>query len=324
MAAALRKVSADDAVAAVAAPDVGERAPRPAADGACWLKLPAPGQDLRLRWGRWRALLPALLRPHDLRPQDCGHYASRCRLDAALRERFAALFDLRQGGASALAYPFLYAQGAIDLLQARVLADLGANSRHLRLLRHRTQVIASDTAALAAAAQDIDCRLVRVVRVGPREVVALLQTAIADEGGHLLAQLEDAFVVHDLPVARAAQAGADDLLRRAVSRMRRHAREIVPGDAGVQARRLYVAPAVARRFTALAGGPLRHARGPAAPMLLRHLVARELAEWGVDPCRLQMTFLAGVPPGQTLQLLLQARGFELVDARARLVAFGRV
>jgi hypothetical protein len=59
-------------------------------------------------------------------------------------------------------------------------------------------------------------------------------------------------------------------------------------------------------------------------MLLRHLVARELAEWEVDPGRLQISFLAGVAPGQMLQLLLQGRSLELVDRRGRLVAFGRV
>ncbi len=326
MAAGLHKVFVDAVVAAPPVPQsgTGVPAPRKPKGQACWLKLPTPGRGLGYRWERWRTRLPALLRPHDLHPQACAHYASRCRLDAALRGRFAALFDLRQGGAPAAAYSFVYAQGAIDLLQARVLADLGVNARHLRLLRHRTQVVTADPSALATAAQDIDCRLVRVVQVGPTDVVALLQTAIADEGGQLLAQLEDAFIVRGLAVACVVQAGVDDLLRRAVSRMRRHERELVAGDAGVRERRLYVAPAAARGFSALAGGPLRLLRGPVAPMLLRHLVARELAEWEVDPGRLQISFLAGVAPGQMLQLLLQGRSLELVDRRGRLVAFGRV
>lgn len=300
-----------------------------------WLALPAPVQGLRYRLRRWGELLPALCRPHRLRLQRRGHFASRIQPSEVQRGRMADLFDLRSG-AQALPYPFLYAQGVIDLLQARVFADLGVNARHLRLLRHRTHLLTADAAELGRARQDLDCRAARLVRVGPTEVVALLQTNIADESGTVLAQIEDAFIVRELPVALAVQAEEDDLLRRAVSRMRRHVREIDAGAAGVRQRKLFVTAADGRRFVALAGGPLRLPRwprpgarwwqarvAPLAPMYLRHLVARELAEWGLEQSSLQMTFIGRVAAGQTLQLLQQGRSFELLDGRGRLLAFGK-
>jgi hypothetical protein len=302
---------------------------------AQWLSLADPSQGLRWRLQRWRSLLPALFRPHRLHAQRSGHYASRTQPSELQPGRFADLFGLRRG-AQAIAPLFLDAQGVIDLLQARVFADLGVNARHLRLLRHRARVLAPAAALPSPGRQDIDCRASRVVRVGPTEVAVLLQTSIAAEGGTLLAQIEDTFVVRELPVAFAVQADEDDLLRRAVSRMRRHAREIDASADGVRQRQLLVTAADGGRFAALAGGPLRLPRRPRAgarwwqaraaalaPMYLRHRVARELAEWGLDLGNLQMTFIGRVAAGQTLQLLLQGLAFELLDARGRLLAFGK-
>lgn len=294
----------------------------PAAD-VRWLRWAGAEHGLRYRLRRWCSYASVLWQPHRLRPQACGHYASRCCADAALRARFAALFDLRRHDA-APDYPFVYAQGVIDLLQTRVLADLGVNRHHVRLLRHRTHWLMPQAHTRAQAVQDVDCCLARVVQVSPTEVAALLHTGIADEGGRLLARVEDVFVVRDLPVALAVQAGTDDLLRRAISRMRRRTGEIDPATAGVRQRPLFVAADAGRRFAALGGGPLQRGRAPVAPMLLRHLVARELAEWGLDQSHLQMTFLAPVAPGRMLRLLLLGRSFELVDTFGRLAACGRI
>lgn len=311
-------------------------APAPLQPPVHWLRLRGAGHGLHHRLVRWGALLSAHWRPHRLRPEATGHYASRCEPSAGLRERFAQLFDLRVGQEDGPDYPFLYAQGVIDLLQARVLADLGVNARHVRMLRHRTRLLTADAADLAAGSQDVDCRLARVVRVGPTEVVALIETCIADAGGRALAQLEDVYAVRDLQVAYAVQAAEDDLLRRAVSRMRRHGREIDAAADGVRQRHLFVACDAGRRFAALGGGPAalpraaragtpwwRARRAAVAPMYLRHLVARELAEWSLDQSGLQIVFTGRAAPGQTLRLLLQGRSFELVDERGRLVAFGK-
>jgi hypothetical protein len=301
---------------------VGDGGPRCAAD-VHWLKLPRADQGLRYALLRWAVVLPALWQGHRLQPQRATCYASRFEPRKALGDRFAKLFDLRRGPGG-VDDPVLHAQGVIGLLQARVLADLGVQGRHVRLLRHRTRLPGGVAPGLATRTQDIDCRLARVVRVGPTEVVALIETHIADPGGRTLLQAEDAFIVRDLEVADVVQADEDDLLRRALGRMRRRGPGIDPAARGVRWRQLYVAPDAGRRFARLAGGqgrwPWRCA--PVPPMYLRHLVSRELSEWGLEGSGLQITFIGKAGPGQMLRLLLQGDAFELIDERGRLLAFG--
>lgn len=310
---------------------------RSASQPVRWLALPEAGQRLRFGLQRWFCLLPGLYRRHRLLPIARTRYASRTTSDADLRRRLAELLDLRERVAGRADPPFLCLQGMIELLQARVFADLGVNLRHLRLLRHRSCVFTSNAAALAGGVQDIDCGLVRLVRVGPAEVLVILNTDIADGSGRLLATIDDAFVVEDLPVASAAKAEEDDLLRRAVSRTRRHSREITSRD-DICERPLYCDASIAGRFARIVGGSprlLREERGQARwpwerraatalpPMLVRHLVARELLECGLDLRRFEISFVATIPAGRMLRLLQHDGRFELVDRRGRLLAFGR-
>ena len=324
MASPLRKLDPfAPAVADAPSRAVGEGRPRQAA-AVRWLKLPGADQGLRQALHHWVLALPALWRGHRLQPDRAGCYATRFEPQAGLGDRFAHLFDLRRGPGG-VDDPFLYAQGVIGLLQARVLADLGVHARYVRLLRHRTWLPGGVPSGLDTMTQDIDCRLARVVRVGPTEVVALVETHIADVSGRTLVQAEDAFVVRELEVAYAVQTKKDDLLRRAVSRMRLRGPEIDPAADGVRQRQLFVAPDAGRRFARLAGGPgvRPWRRSPVQPMFLRHLVSRELAQWGLEQAGLQITFTGRARPGQTLRLLLWGDAFELVDERGRLLAFGK-
>lgn len=298
------------------------------------MNLPSVDAGLRyaLRW--WADTLPGLLRRHCLLPSRARRYGARFDSSAALREGYAELFDLRHGPRG-VDYPFVYAHGANTLLQARVLADLGVNRRHVLHLRHRTRLPLGAAAYLSAAGQRLDCGLQRVVRVSPTEVLVLLQTRIMDDSDDLLALVEDGFLVRGLQVAYAVQADEDDLLRRAVSRMRRRVVEIDAGADDVRMRQLYIATDAGRRFGRVAGerSPM-HAHRLGARLLgqrrpsvqsqyLRNLVVRELAEWGVDQDHLQITFTSPAWLGQTLHLLLQGSAFELVDERNRLLAFGK-
>ncbi len=329
-------------MAAFPRPSLALEAPARAAGSAVaiqWLALPGAEQGLRWRLQRWGSLLPALCRPHRMRLGASAHFATRTTPTAELQRRFDELFDLRRPAACRTPYPFLYTQGVIDLLQARIFAALGADRRCLWLLRHRSRVLVPDPALLGRVVQDIDCSLARAVRVGPGEVLALLNTEIADPGGRVLASVEDAYLVHGLTMADAGQAEEDDLLRRSVSRMRRHTREIADGAEARRERMLYCSAATARRFARLAGGSpqspypspglrdgsgTRYREAPLAPMLLRHLLARELAEWGLDPRRLEIVFVAPAAAGQMLRLRQEGSRFELVDRHDRLLAFGRI
>lgn len=276
-----------------------ETAPSRPAAAVRWLDLPGDDGGLLHRLQHGAMALTALVRPHRLRRNAVGHYAAR-RVD-------------RHRGCCETGDPLRCVQGAIGLLQARVLADLGIQAHRAGLLRHRARWPAERPVGAASAALDVDCRLARVVRVGPTEVVALLETHVADAAGRARAQLEDAWLVSGLEVADAVQADEDDLLRRAVSRMRRRER-LIDATASVQVRHLFIAPPAWHWLRP------RHPHVP--PTVLRHHVARELAACGAGESGLQIAFVGRARPGQTLRLLLQGDAFELIDERGRLLAFG--
>lgn len=302
------------------------------------LTVPSVEQGLAYTCRWWAATVPGLLRRHRLQPGRARRYQTSFEPQPELGERFADLFDLPDGanGPEGLTYPFLYAQSVISLLQARVLADLGVNRRHVHHLRHRTRLPDGAQASLDAAQQRLECRLLRAVRVGPSEALVLMETRISDAEDRTLALVEDGFVVRELQRSDAVQADEDDGLRRAVSRMRRRAPEISNAHPEVRMRTLFIAPDAGRRFGRVAGErSLAHVSRLGARLMgqrrpfvqsqyLRNLIARELAEWGLEQSNLLLNFTAQARLGQTLRLLQQGSAFELVDERGRLVAFGSV
>jgi hypothetical protein len=311
------------APASPSTPGTVSTAPQPSAP-ARWLRLPQVEQRLRYRWHLAMLSWPTLLAGHRLRPAPAVAWACRFEPPADLGERLAALFDLRQGP-SAPAYPLVPAQAAIELLQRRLLTGLGLRPRQVRLLRQRMRWPAGVPAGLATRTQDVDCRLLRVVRVGPTDVAVLTETTVADVFGQTIVQLDDIVLAHRLPAEDAARADADDLLRRTVSRLRRRERLIDADGDGVHQRQLFVPPDAVPRHARLAGIGWGRPSSRALPAAyLRQLVAREWAEWGLDPSVLHLSFVAAAAPGQTLRLLQQGAAFELLDAQGRLVAFGGI
>ena len=297
------------------------------------LALPSADQGLAYACSWWAVMLPAWLQRHQLAPQSAGRYSASFTASPALRERYDDLFDLRHDG-QASPYPVLQAHCVATLLQARVLADLGVNRRHLTLLRHHTRLPLGAAHFAASQHQQLDCHLQRLVRVSPTEVLALLRTCIADADGRTVAMVDDVFIVQGLSPSEALQAEDDDDLRRAYSRSRRRLPGIDPASALVRRRQLFIAGDAGRRFARVSGDRRRlplprlgwrlTGRRPVVQDLyLRNLVVRELAEWGVDQDSLQITFTARARPGQTLSLLVEGGVFELVGEDGTLVAYGQ-
>lgn len=297
------------------------------------LQLPGPEAGWSYRRHRWALDLTALLRGHGLQPRSRLRYATVHRPAPALREAFDQLFDVRRGPRGTC-YPFIYAQGVLTLLQARLFNDLGLQRRHGLHARHHARLTDGAHQALSAGTQHIECQVRRLVRTGPTEVMVLLHTRIADENDATLAEIDDGFLFNGLQVAAAMLADQDDLVRRGVSRARRRQAEIDPLGATVCMRQLYLAPDAGQRYGRLTGDrALSHGSRlmarlagqvpQAQPMYLRNLVARELAEWGLDSHALQLSFCARARLGQTLRLLQHDGVFELLDERGRLLAFGK-
>ena len=300
------------------------------------MALPSAESGLRYAWRYWSARMASVSSPHRLRPHCGAHYSAPFELTASLRERWADLFDERRGP-SGVTYPFLCAQSVITLLHSRIFADLGVNVSHVLHLRQGMRLASGvDAGSLSACGgQTVDSALARVVRIGPTEVLVIVNTRIADARGAWVADIEDSFVVRRLEVAYAVQAEEDDAVRRAVSRLRRRGPDIDPLAPGVRARQLYLAPSVTRRFGRVAGERQSTPLLPLPPRLfglrrpvvqrayLRNLVVRELSEWGLDLRELQIVFAARARIGQTLRLMEFGGRFELFDEAGRLVAYGR-
>lgn len=285
------------------------------------LRLPAPQARWRHRLHWVRQALPGLVRRHGLRLGRTTSYTAAFTPERALIERFEDLFDLRHGPGG-IDYPFVYAQGLVELLQGRVLADLGVNLRHVAPLRQRLRLHA-EPAALLRGTQQLRCRLLDAAALGVGEVMLRLETRVEDDEGRLLATLEDGFTVDGLEAPPAGLPETAPSLAHALQRLRARSPEIDASAPDVRLRQLYVAPGVARRYRAVAGAPMVGRAGGVVPAsYLRHLVSRELAEWGVAQDDLQLTFVGRALPGQTLCLLQQGRRLELVDASNRLVALG--
>ncbi len=296
------------------------------------LRLPGRGDGVAHAGAWWAQAVRLHLRSHRLHAGRAGRYGAGFEPAAAQRDAVAQLFDLRHAPV-AVDYPFFHGQFLNQLLQGRVLLDLGVNAAHVQLLRHRTRLLAT-AAALGQGVQQLDCQLQRAVRVGPAEVLLLLATQVGDAEGRPIAALEDTLLVSRLPMADVAQADDDDGVRRAVGRLRRRVAALQDGGLGVQQRQLYIAPDAGWRYarisgqrhpahvSALAARLLGFRRPYVQPMYLRDLVARELAEAGLGADGLQLTFTRRAALGQTLRLLRRDAAFELIDDRGRLVAFG--
>lgn len=297
------------------------------------LALPSAEQALAYACSWWAVMLPAWLQRHQLAPHAAGRYAATFKASPALQERYAELFDLRADRADTH-YPVLQSHCVATLLQARVLADLGINRRHLTHLHHQARLPLGAAVFASTTQQRLDCQLQRLVRVSPTDVLAVLQTRVSDDQDRTVALVEDAFIVQGLPQADALRAEDDAVLRRAFSRARRRDAEIDAASALVRRRQLFIAGDAGRRFARVSGDRrhlplprlswplLRRGRPVVQDLYLRNLVVRELAEWGVDQDSLQITFTARARQGQTLCLVLLGGQFELLGEDGRLVAYG--
>jgi hypothetical protein len=298
------------------------------------LSIPSAEQHWRLQLHRWRAVLSSGLRRHSLRSGAVRTYRATFEPTEALHERFAVVYDLRRGP-GAVDYPVLLSHSVHTALQDRVLADLGVTRCQARVLLHHIHLPSGAAALASPGRQHLECSLLRVVRLSPRQALAILQTRVHAADGAVVAVVEDGHVLDQLAPADTLQADEDDRLRQTVSRTQRRQAEIARDEPGVQTRQLYIASNARRLFRRVAG-PGRNLLLPKAQLTghrpggapvdeahLRHLVARELAEWCLVQRSFQFTALRQVHQRETLCLVVRQHAFEVVDTTGGLVAFGK-
>jgi hypothetical protein len=306
-------------------------ATKPPQSPARQLRLPGVEQRLRYAAHYWGGTLANLAGPHRLRTAGVGRYAAAVRIGDPLRQAWHAMFDAD----ASLAVPFLCHQGVGTLLYLRLFADLGVNVRHLLPLWHSTRHVVSPAAFAKARRQHLVSRLSGVWQVGGDRALVGLRTAVhrpAGEGGALLAEVDDSFLIRGVPAADLRRLPVDDEWAYELRRLRQRRPLLDPALA--TAWLLPLAADMGRRFGRIGGdaNPVHtshwaaRAFGRERPFLqgpgLRNAVVAGLARHGLPMQNLQITFANPAYLGQTLRVLAYAGCFELVDEGGRVVAFG--
>ena len=296
------------------------------------LQLPSVDSPWRYAWAYGRAAWVSLLGPHRLRQGASDHYSAPMHISLRLGHRWRALFDVPARAAPQV--PLLSNESVATLMQARLFADLGVNMRHVAHLQHRTVHHAAVAEHTRSRDQRLSCHVQRVLRLGEHRVMIEVRTVVHDAGGQLLSEVDDGFLVDQLPADQLAGLPSDRVLLRELLGARRRLPRLstVVGEARLA--EMPVPASMGRRYGRIAGNlnPVHCCRlgawlmGLQRPCLqalaLRNLVVRHLAELGVAMDRLALTFAAPALLGQMLMLVVDGEEIEVHDAKGHLVAFG--
>lgn len=313
---------------------ISSPAPRTPPPTARQLQLPGCERPLAYAWHYWPSTLRHLLRPHRLKASVAmPRLAAAVQIPAALRQEWQRLF------AADARCPLLANQSVGTLLYTRLFGQLGLNFRQLLHVRHRTEHLDSPEAFAAAAHQALVCELSSCRRLGDDKGLVTLQTQIhrpPQEGGVLLATVEDCFMIRKVPRADWEQLPPLDsrtTLRELLGLLKRKAElDAAAGDALSVA--LPLAPDLGRHYgrvsgdhnpvhtTAFAARLFGLPRPFAQGLALRNLIVSELHRLDAPLQRLQLTFAQPAYLGQTLQLVLQGERLELLDEAGRVLVFG--
>jgi hypothetical protein len=304
--------------------------PPPAAPRA----LQLPGCERRLAYALqyWPGTLHQLLRPHRLRAAVATpRLSTPVRVEPRLRADWERLFDT-DGRC-----PLLVSQSVGTLLYMRLFAQLGLNLRQLLHVQHRTVHRVSPEAFAEIGEQELDCRLQGCWRLADDKALVALHTLIrrpAAEGGELLAEVEDRFLIRRVPRADWERLPAPEgrgALRELLG-LRKRQPQLDAADGLVLP--LPLAPDLGRRYGQVSGDPNPvHTTRLAARLFglpqpfaqglaLRNLIVAALHRLDAPLQSLQLSFAQPAYLGQTLSLVLQGERFELLDAERHVIAFG--
>lgn len=299
--------------------------------------LTLPGCERRLAYAAryWPATLLNLLRPHRLRstvaqPRLCAPVA----IPPSLQRDWEALFGPDAG------CPLLVNQSVGTLLYTRLFGQLGLNFRRLLHVQHRTHHLLEPAALAAAQQQTLLCELKGCWRLPDGKALVVLETLIArspQEGGALLARVEDRFLIRRVPPADWQQLPPPETREplRDLLGLRRRRAVLDAAAPGARVRTLRLSPDLGRRYgrvsgdhnpvhtTPLAARLFGQPRPFAQGLALRNLIVSELHRQWLPVQQLQLTFAQPAYLGQDARLVMAGGDFELLDEAGGLIAFGR-
>jgi hypothetical protein len=293
------------------------------------LVLPSIEQSLAYAWAGAVAVVGGLLRPHTLDTPRAGRYQAEFTLTPSLRQRWHSFFRTD----ATREIPYLFHTATATLLAARLLADLGLNLRHVTPMHQMVQLVRDADPLGQVTQQRLDCRLHRVMQLASGVVSVQLLTTVSDLHGQVLAVQEDHYAVRHVDTALVPTLQRDRQAASQFAQLRRREAQIAASEANIG--EWVIGADWGRQFSRLAGTlSLAHGArwlarliGLPAPTLpaacLRNLLVRQLADVGLRPERLEITFCRPVYLRQRITIAQRDGDFEVTDARGVLLAFGR-
>jgi len=307
-------------------------------DAGTLLTLPSVSKPWRYRAAYWTGTVRNLLVTHRLRTAGVQSYTTPVHITPALRRQWHALFGtVTADGQPDTPVPYLYNQSVGTLLYTRIFRDLGINFRHLLHLQHQTTHYARVADWIAADRQELHASLREAYRLGDGKAMISLRIAIhrpRTEGGALLGTVNDRFMIRGVPKADLDELASGRSVLRSISGLRKREPELDVNAPGTVVSTMVIGPDMGRRFGAVSGdfNPV-HTTAFAArlfvmkrPFLqglgLRNAMLRALVMANFPLTRFQMSFANPAYLGQTLQVVMQERAFEIIDEQRQVVAYG--
>jgi acyl dehydratase len=190
---------------------------------------------------------------------------------------------------------------------------------------------------VAADHQELHASMRGAWRLGDGKALIATRIAIhrpASEGGGLIGTANDRFMIFRVPNADLTDLASGRPLMRSISALRRKEPGLDPTAPGTRIAEIPLPMDMGRRFghvsgdrnpvhtTALAARLFGFKRPFLQGLGLRNALVRQLVLAGYPLTRFQMSFTSPAYLGQTLQLVMQEREFEVVDEGGYVVSFG--
>lgn len=299
---------------------------------AVTLNLPGVEQGLRYGFAYWSGTLANLLTTHRLKANRVQRYTADAIISDRLSARWHSLFEVKPEDTDPI--PFLYYQSVGTLLYTRIFADLGINFRNLLHVKHETRHLMDISACASVRRNRLDCGLKQVNRLGRDKALVSLETSIYGPGDTPLSVVQDSFLIRKLPSHDLNGLDGDAMAVREMRALRTRAAELSAHTEGTRHCSMTVTHDMGRSYGKVSGdmNPVHTTKlgaclfGLPRPFLqglgVRNLVIRHLIHMRVPLDHLALTFASPAYLGETLNLLVQGRRFEVQGSRRCIVAYG--
>ncbi len=283
----------------------------------------------------YASALRTVLRQHRLTvDREFPHYEAPLRLSHDEQARWYALFGVTPD--SPRPPPFTFHTTVGTLVMMKVVADVGVNFRNLLHLRSEMEIAPRDI--VPGAEYRLRARLADVLALRDDRVTLVVESRVHDAEGQLVRSFRDYFVILNVEPQQVQALRAHKGFGRlpaptARDTVRRQSK--LSGLAGARRRAVDVSADMGLRYgkvsgdlnlvhtTPLAARVFGHPRPFVQGLCTANQVLAVLADDAPEPLqRFAVAFTHPVFTGQRVEILMGEGEFEVIDGKARVLAFG--